>query len=97
MLPAVASLPIVPSAGRPPTERLPAPEQVPQLYRSALDLVHELEQRGARREAERLRRDAIAAYSAGWDEGGCRRLERIVETLQRRLASQPGRRRLRIG
>ena len=89
MIQHVASLPIVPANGAPFTDGVFASEQVPQLFRAILDLVAELEHQGGRREAERLRRDAIAAYSAGWDEGSRRRLEGIVETLERRL-SHPG-------
>jgi hypothetical protein len=89
ILPNVASLPIVPAAGPPLVDGVLASEQVPQLFRVVLDLVVELEQRGGRRDAERMRREAIAAYSAGWDEASMRRLSRIVDALQRRLAN-PG-------
>jgi hypothetical protein len=93
----VASLPILPTVGPAPADGVLASEQVPQLFRAALDLVVELEQKGDRRAAERLSRDAIAAYAAGWDESGRRRLEGIVETHERRLANPGSRGRFRFG
>jgi hypothetical protein len=93
----VASLPIAAAVGPPFVDGINAPEHVPQLFRLVLDLVVELERKGGRREAGRMRSEAIAAYSAGWDEASRRRLERIVETLQRRLSNRGHRGRFRLG
>jgi hypothetical protein len=95
--PGVASLPIAPLTD--PLARDPSlnSDEVPQLYRSILDLVAELEQMGARREAARGRAEAIAAYSRGWDDAGRRKLERIAERLQRRTTGQTLRGRMHLG
>jgi hypothetical protein len=54
-----------------PTESLPA------LYRAILDIVADLEHRGLRRDAIRIRADATAVYSTAWDERGQRRLHQV--------------------
>lgn len=51
-------------------------EEVPRLYRAALDAVDELSQLGLRQDAAKLRDRAIRVYSHSWD-GNCR------ETLER--------------
>jgi len=43
-------------------------EELPALYRATLDLVGALERCGQRTAATAIRRDAIAAYSAAWDD-----------------------------
>ena len=93
----VASLPLVPPTDPHAHDPSAASEEVPQLYRSILDLVGELERMGARRDAERGRAEAIAAYSRGWDESSHRALERIVERLQRRTLGRSLRGRMRLG
>ena len=47
-------------------------EDLPVLYRAALDAVDELSQLGLRRDASKLRDRAIRAYSRSWDEA-CKR------------------------
>ena len=42
-------------------------EQLPRLYRVALDALDALAREGHRAEAVRLRRAAVKAYSRGWD------------------------------
>jgi hypothetical protein len=67
------------------------PDTAPGLYREILDLVAELERApGGRAESERLRSQAIDAYSSGWDH---RREQRLVR-LRARLLADLGRRRV---
>jgi hypothetical protein len=51
--------------------------ELPEIYRAVLDRIASLERIGHRREAELIRREAVAAYSRAWDEAGRRRLERL--------------------
>jgi len=53
-------------------------EDLPALYRLILDGVALLERRGARTEADRIRRAAITAYSTAWDETQRRALEQLA-------------------
>ncbi|MFZ5853726.1 MAG: hypothetical protein ACOYXS_04360 [Chloroflexota bacterium] len=53
-------------------------EELPALYRLILDGVAALERRGARVEADRIRRAAIQAYSTAWDETQLRVLEQLA-------------------
>jgi hypothetical protein len=76
---------------------IPSAESLPALYRAILDVVAELERRGRRVDAVRIRADAAAAYSNAWDEPGRRRLSqlhmrawRLVQGLDQRR--DPGRR-----
>jgi hypothetical protein len=64
-------------------------EQLPAIYRAVLDRVAELERRGERLEASRLRTEAIRAYSRSWDLRGRRRLESILRRAERALAEAP--------
>ena len=64
-------------------------EQLPALYRAVLDHVAELEHRGERLEANRLRTEAIQAYSRSWDIRGRRRLESILRRAERVVAVTP--------
>ena len=64
-------------------------EQLPAIYRAVLDSVAELERRGERLEASRLRSEAIRAYSRAWDIRGRHRLESILRRAQRVLAATP--------
>jgi hypothetical protein len=57
--------------------RLTPIEDLPALYRAILDAVAELERRGGRAEAARIRSDATAAYSRSWDEVSRRRLDQL--------------------
>jgi hypothetical protein len=65
----------------------PSPaEELPALYRAALDGVAALERRGQRVVAGAIRRDAIAAYSAAWDDRNRTVLEGLVDRTRRELA-----------
>lgn len=64
-------------------------EQLPAIYRAVLDSIAELERRGERFEASRLRTEAIRAYSRSWDLRGRRRLESILRRAERALAEAP--------
>lgn len=73
-------------------------EDLPALYRAILDTVAELERRGSRAEAARVRADATAVYSRSWDEASRRRLGQIlsrarrsVDTLEHGRFGVPGR------
>lgn len=65
-----------------------AADEVPALYRSILSLIQELERHDRRREAGRIREEAIAAYSGSWDPRHRRRLERIEARLKRAVQSE---------
>jgi hypothetical protein len=58
-------------------------EELPALYRMVLDGVAVLETLGERREANRVRAEAIRIYSTSWDDGGRRRLVALVRHLER--------------
>jgi len=64
-------------------------EQLPMLYRSILDGVARLERAGDRRAAGQIRTDATRAYSKAWDEPNRRRLEQLLQRLDRVLAAHP--------
>jgi hypothetical protein len=66
--------------------RQPTAEEHPTRYRAILDLVAELERIGLRREAQRLRSEAIATYSRGWDQASLNRLGELYERGQKDLA-----------
>lgn len=57
-------------------------DDFPRLYRAALEAAADLERRGLRREAARLRREAAQAYSV-WDEQSRRRLVALVDGARR--------------
>ena len=67
------------SSPPPPTEDLPA------LYRTVLDGVGELERIGRRHAAASIRRTAIAAYSAAWDDRHRQILAGLVTRVRREL------------
>ena len=56
---------------------IPPAESLPALYRAILDVVAELERRGRRGDAVRIRADATAVYSDAWDDAGRRRLTQL--------------------
>lgn len=58
---------------------------LPALYRAVLDGVAELERRGQRSTAAQIRRDAIAAYSAAWDDHHRALLAALTVRVQREL------------
>lgn len=59
--------------------------ELPELYRALLARVASLEGTGHRREADLIRREAVAAYSRAWDEAARRRLERLLVRAERVL------------
>jgi hypothetical protein len=63
-------------------------ESFPELYRAILLLVEELERSEGRVEAARIRREAVNAYSRGWDPSQQRRLEQLQARLRRSIAAQ---------
>jgi hypothetical protein len=66
----------------------PVSETLPETYRRVLDRVADLETAGYRREADLVRRDAIAAYSRRWNQRTATRLERLAERATRVVAGQ---------
>ena len=72
-------------------------EDLPELYRTILARVAELERVGARREGGRLRAEATRAYSDAWDEAARRDLAGLLARADRTLADEerPRTRRLR--
>jgi hypothetical protein len=67
-----------------PTESLPA------LYRAILDLVADLEHRGLRPDAVRVRAEATKVYSTSWDERGQRRLHQVYARASRMVQEHDG-------
>ena len=61
-------------------------EDLPELYRTILARVAELERVGARREGGRLRAEATRAYSNAWDEAARRDLASLLARADRALA-----------
>lgn len=61
-------------------------EQMPLLYRVALDALDALARQGHRAEAEHLRRAAIKVYSRGWDVH-CRQVLEDVVSQARGVAA----------
>ena len=53
-------------------------EALPRAYRRSLDAIGRLEKIGARREASRLRRAAIAVYNGPWNAKSLRSLEEMA-------------------
>jgi hypothetical protein len=60
-------------------------ERLPELYRAILDAVGELERRGNRRDAARIRRAATRAYRV-WDIRAEQRLARMRADIDRLIA-----------
>ncbi len=60
-------------------------EELPGLYRTILERVAELELRGDRLEASRIRMAATETYSGSWDESGRSRLIHLVHRADRVL------------
>lgn len=71
-------------------DELPPAEEFPALYRAILDRVDRLERIGDRREAARIRSDAIRAYSQAWDAAHKRRLELVYRRVERALEARTG-------
>jgi hypothetical protein len=72
-------------------ENLSPAEELPALYRAVLDGIAELERIGLRRDAARVRSDAIHVYSRSWDAKGRERLEAILKRTERSLAASGAR------
>lgn len=71
-------------------ENLSPAEDLPPLYRAVLDGVAELERLGDRREAARVRSEAIRVYSRSWDTKSRQRLEMILKRAERTVAASQG-------
>jgi hypothetical protein len=65
-------------------------ETLPGLYREVLDAVAALEQGGRRREADRVRAEATAAYSKAWNQLAARRLRRLRDDALRTAGRHGG-------
>jgi hypothetical protein len=74
-------------------EHQPVAEILPGLYRAVLDAVGELERLGARREAARIREDAIRTYSGAWNEAAAHRLRRLQARVLRVKGGRAARKR----
>jgi hypothetical protein len=62
-------------------------EDLPELYRTILERVAELERMGARREGGRLRTAATRVYSEAWDESARRELSHLLARADREIAA----------
>jgi hypothetical protein len=69
-----------------------AAESLPALYRAILDVIADLERRGLRVDAVRIRAEATAIYSRAWDDAGRRRLTHLHARAWRLLAGVDDRR-----
>lgn len=78
-----------PTVPYPPSEEHAASvaEDLPELYRTILDRVAELERAGLRRDAGRMRATATQVYSSAWDEPARRMLLALMARAERRLAA----------
>lgn len=65
-------------------------ETLPELYRAVLAAATELDRRGDRRTAGRVRTRAARAYAV-WDDAAQHRLERLLEEARQRAHRQPQR------
>jgi hypothetical protein len=63
-----------------------AAEELPALYRAILDRVARMEASGERAAAARLRSDATRAYSRAWDEKARRRLQQLLDRVERPIS-----------
>jgi hypothetical protein len=61
-------------------------EDLPELYRTILDRVADLELAGARLDAGRIRASATRAYSNAWDAAALRELTNLLSRADRQLA-----------
>jgi hypothetical protein len=64
-------------------------ESLPERYRRVLDRIAELETAGRHPEADRVRRDAIQAYSRRWNDQTARRLDSLADRAHRLLFTRP--------
>ena len=72
-------------------EQQPVAEILPGLYRTVLDAVADLELRGLRRDAAKIRSDATQAYSGAWNAAAARRLRVLAARAARIVASRRAR------
>ena len=70
---------------------LSAPDELPALYRTILDLVVELERCDDSGVARRIRAEALAAYGGPWDDSQHRRLQELEGRLLRGIAHRRNR------
>ena len=63
-------------------------EELPGLYRVILERVAELEQRGARKEAGRIRHKATETYSRAWDAAGRKSLVSLLARADRAVEGE---------
>ena len=75
-----------PSGDAPFVEQEPVAEVLPGLYRAVLDAVADLELRGLRNDAAKIRADATRAYSGAWTHAAARRL-RILRARAARIVA----------
>jgi hypothetical protein len=71
-------------------------ETLPRMYRRVLDAVGQLERLGARGEAARFRRTAIAVYSRAWNAKSHRQLEEVLARAEVAAADHERRAALRV-
>jgi hypothetical protein len=74
-------------------EQHPVAEVLPVLYRSVLDAVARMEERGLRREAATIRADATEAYSGAWNPAAARRLTTLRDRAEKVIHGPRGQRR----
>jgi len=74
-------------------EQQPVAEVLPGLYRAVLDAVADLELRGHRRDAAKVRADATRAYSGAWNPAAAHRMRVLKARAARIVASHGPRRR----
>jgi hypothetical protein len=71
-----------------PVEPGPSPaEDLPELYRTILERVAELERIGVRREGGRIRQLATRVYSEAWNEAARRDLHQLLARADRGIAA----------
>lgn len=68
-----------------------AGEALPSLYRAVLDSVAQIDARGQRPAAYRIRREATRIYSRAWDDRGRRELEALLRRADLEKTVQPAR------
>jgi len=76
--------PIAPPASEPVSS---VAEDLPELYRTILDRIADLERIGSRAEAGRIRVSATRAYSSAWDASAQRVLLGLLVRADRRLVA----------
>ncbi|HET9681676.1 MAG TPA: hypothetical protein VFP19_06510 [Candidatus Limnocylindrales bacterium] len=85
LFPSGLAVAMLASMDAPAVVELPVAETLPEVYRRVLDRVAALEAAGHRTEADRVRADAIRAYSKRWNERAANRLARLIDRADRVL------------